>query len=84
MRNIFSALRVSEIHVITIALYRLAVPHETDVFVPRYAKMTPPSPERAQRNKWLPTFDPSTASGTTGGIAQQTVDKARHVRSQRS
>ncbi|CAL1168755.1 unnamed protein product [Cladocopium goreaui] len=29
------------------------------------------------RNKWLPTFDPSTASGTTGGIAQQTVDKVK-------
>ena len=28
------------------------------------------------RNKWLLTFDPSTASGATGGIAQQTVDKA--------
>ncbi|CAE7395522.1 3BETAHSD/D1 [Symbiodinium pilosum] len=29
------------------------------------------------RNKWLPTFDPKTASGTTGGIAQQTVDKVK-------
>ena len=33
--------------------------------------------EVACRNKWLPTFDPKTASGTTGGIAQQTVDKVR-------
>eukprot|EP00439_Symbiodinium_sp_Y106_P017890 s2123_g2.t1 len=28
-------------------------------------------------NKWLPTFDPKTASGTTGSIAQQTVDKVK-------
>ena len=30
----------------------------------------------ACRNKWLPTFDPKTATGTTGTIAQQTVNKA--------
>jgi nucleoside-diphosphate-sugar epimerase len=29
------------------------------------------------RTNWLPTFDPKTASGTTGGIAQQTVDKVK-------
>lgn len=33
----------------------------------------------ARRNKWLPTFDPKTATGTTGSIAQQTVDKARRA-----
>lgn len=27
------------------------------------------------RDNWLPTFDPKMASGTTGGIAKQTVDK---------
>jgi nucleoside-diphosphate-sugar epimerase len=30
------------------------------------------------RLKWLPTFDPKSASGTTGGIAQQTVDKVQY------
>lgn len=29
------------------------------------------------RDNWLPTFDPKTASGTTGTIAQQTADKVR-------
>lgn len=29
------------------------------------------------RKNWLPTFDPTQASGATGGIAQQTVDKVK-------
>jgi len=29
------------------------------------------------RSNWLPTFDPKMASGATGGIAQQTVDKVK-------
>jgi len=29
------------------------------------------------RSNWLPTFDPKTASGTTGGIAKQTDDKVK-------
>eukprot|EP00928_Gymnodinium_smaydae_P025699 TRINITY_DN20394_c0_g1_i1.p2 TRINITY_DN20394_c0_g1~~TRINITY_DN20394_c0_g1_i1.p2 ORF type:complete len:416 (+),score=103.86 TRINITY_DN20394_c0_g1_i1:117-1364(+) len=29
------------------------------------------------RTHWLPTFDPKQASGTTGGIAKQTVDKVK-------